>query len=117
MNDLQEPIDMAEVMEILDGDKKLLIECFDEFLSNMTQTLVEIQSAIEQKNALNLDEAAHKLKGSLGYMAAARAADIAYQLETMGKDQKLESARDMFKTLSYECEKVKEFMEQYKRDT
>jgi len=117
MNDLAGPIDMTEVMEILDGDEELLIECFDEFLSDMPQTLAEIQSAIEQKNALNLDEAAHKLKGSLRYMAAAQAADVAYQLEIMGKEQNLELSNDMFKTLSYECEKVKEFMEQYKTET
>jgi|GEM_PF-707511 len=117
MNDLTGPIDMKEVMEILDGDKELLIECFDEVLSNMPQTLAEIQTAIEQKNALNLDEAAHKLKGSLKYMAAAKAADVASQLEIMGKEQNLESADDTFKTLSYECEKVKEFMEQYKTET
>lgn len=114
MNDLEGPIDIAEVMEILDGDKELLIECFDEFLSDMPQMLAEIQSAIEQKNALNLGEAAHKLKGSLRYMAADQAADIACQLEIMGKQQNLELSDDMFKTLSYECEKVKEFMEQYK---
>ena len=117
MKDLVGPIDMEEVMEILDGDKELLIECFDEFLSNMPQTLAEIQSAIEQKNTLNLDEAAHRLKGSLRYMAAIQAADVAYQLEIMGKEQNLELADDTFKTLSYECEKVKEFMEQYKTGT
>ena len=117
MNDLKGPMDMEEVMEILDGDKELLIECFDEVLSNMPQTLAEIQTAIEQKSALNLDEAAHKLKGYLRYMAAAQAADVAYQLEIMGKEQNLESADDTFKALSYECEKVKEFMEQYKTET
>lgn len=114
MNDSAWPIDMGEVLEILDGDKELLIECFDEFLSDMPQTLAEIQSAIEQKNALRLDEAAHKLKGSLKYMAAAQAADVAYQLEMMGKEQNLELSDDTFKTLRYECKKVKEFMEQYK---
>ena len=113
MNDFAGPIDMAEVLEILDGDKELLIECFDEFLSDMPQTLAEIQRAIEQKNASSLDEAAHKLKGSLRYMAATQAADVAYQLEIMGKEQNLELSDDMFKTLSDECEKVKEFMEQY----
>lgn len=117
MGDITEPIDMAEVMEILDGDKELLIEGFDEFLSNLPQTLAEIQSAIEQGNASNLDESAHKLKGSLKYMAAVHAVDVAYQLEIMGKEQNLGSADDTFKTLCYECEKVKEFMKQYKEGT
>jgi HPt (histidine-containing phosphotransfer) domain-containing protein len=116
MNDLEGPIDIAEVMEIIGGDEELLIECFNDFLSDMPQTLDEIRSAIEQKNALNLNEAAHKLKGSLRYMAAAQAADVAYRLEIMGKEQKLELSNDMFKSLVYECEKVKKFMEQYKTE-
>jgi HPt (histidine-containing phosphotransfer) domain-containing protein len=116
MIDAKEPIDMKEIMEILDDDKELLIECFDEILNSMPQTLAEIQSAIEQGNASSLDEAAHKLKGSLKYIAAAHAADVAYQLEIMGKQQNLELSDDAFKTLIYECEKVKKFMEQYKAE-
>lgn len=105
---------MEEVMEILDGDKELLIECFDELLNSMPRMLAEIQSAIEQGNASSLDEAAHKLKGSLKYMAAAHATDVAYQLETMGKNKSLGAAYDIFRNLYDECEKVKDFMEQYK---
>ncbi|RZB36412.1 MAG: hypothetical protein SRB2_02237 [Desulfobacteraceae bacterium Eth-SRB2] len=114
MNNLAEPIDMKEVMEILDGDKELLIECFDELLNSMPQTLAEIQSAIEQGNASSLDEAAHKLKGSLKYMAAGTAADVAYQLKTMGKEENLSLADNIFSTLCEECEKVQDFMERYK---
>jgi HPt (histidine-containing phosphotransfer) domain-containing protein len=114
MNNLAGPIDMKEPMEILDGDKELLIECFDELLNSMPQTLAEIQSAIEQGNASSLDEAAHRLKGSLKYMAAAHAADVAYQLEIMGKDNSLGAAYDIFRNLYDECKKVKDFMQQYK---
>jgi len=114
MNNLAEPINMKEVMEILDGDKELLIECFDELLNLMPQTLAEIQSAIEQGNASSLDEAAHGLKGSLKYIAADHAADVAYQLEIMGKDNSLGGAYDIFRNLYEACEKVKDFMEQYK---
>ena len=114
MNNLAGPIDMKEVMENLDGDKELLIECFDEFLNSMPQTLAEIQSAIEQGNASSLDEAAHKLKGSLKYMAAAHASDVAYQLETIGRDNSLGAAYDILRNLYDECEKVKDFMERYK---
>ncbi len=107
-------IDMEELMEIMDGDKELLLDCFDEFLSSMPESLAEIQSSIEQGDASGLDESAHKLKGSLKYMAAEQAADIAYQLEAMGKEQNLVSANDTFKTLREECEKVKAFMVHYK---
>ena len=114
MNNLTGPIDMEEIMEILDGDKELLIECFDELLNSMPLALAEIQSAIEQGNASGLDQAAHSLKGSLKYMAAAHAADVAYQLETMGKDNSLGAAYDILRNLYEECEKVMDFMEQYR---
>ena len=114
MTDVTEPIDMKEIMEILDGDKELLIECFDELLNSMPQTLAEIQSAIEQGNASNLDESAHKLKGSLKYIAAETAADVAYQLETLGKEENLSQADNIFPTLCEECEKIKDFVKRYK---
>jgi HPt (histidine-containing phosphotransfer) domain-containing protein len=114
MNNLTEPIDMQEIMEILDGDKELLIECFDELLNSMPQMLVEIQSAIEKGNASSLDEAAHKLKGSLKYIAAGTAADVAYQLEIIGKEENLSLADNIFPALREECEKVKDFMKHYK---
>ena len=114
MTDVTKPIDMEEIMEILDDDKELLIECFDELLNSMPQTLAEIQSAIKEGNASSLDEAAHKFKGSLRYIAAGTAADVAYQLETMGKEENLSLADNIFSTLCEECEKVKDFMERYK---
>ncbi len=114
MDDITGPIDMTEVMEIVDGDQELLMECFDEFLSGMPQVLAEIQSSIEQNNASCLDESAHRLKGSLKYMAAGVAADAAYQLEVMGKGENLDIADDTFRILCEECEKVKDFMKQYK---
>jgi len=114
MTDVTKPIDMEEIMEILDDDKELLIECFDELLNSMPQTLAEIQSAIKEGNASSLDEAAHKFKGALRYIAAGTAADVAYQLETMGKEENLSLADNIFSTLCEECEKVKDFMERYK---
>jgi HPt (histidine-containing phosphotransfer) domain-containing protein len=114
MDDITGPIDLTEVMEIVDGDQKLLMECFDEFLSGMPQVLAEIQSSIEQNNASGLDESAHRLKGSLKYMAAGVAADVAYQLEVMGKEENLDLAHYTFRILCEECEKVKYFMKQYK---
>ena len=114
MDDITGPIDMTEVMEIVDGDQELLMECFDEFLSGMSQALAEIQSSIEQNNASGLDESAHRLKGSLKYMAAGVAADVAYQLEVMGKEENLDLPEDTVRILCEECEKVKDFMKQYK---
>jgi HPt (histidine-containing phosphotransfer) domain-containing protein len=115
MGDISEAIDMEGVMEIVDGDQELLKECFDEFQSSIPQVLAEIQSSIEQGDASGLDESAHRLKGSLKYMAAGTAANVAYQLEAMGKEENLGSANDTFRMLCDECEKVKDFMEQYKK--
>ena len=108
------PIDMTKVLEIVENDKELLIECFDAFLSSMPQMLAEIKGTIEQGDASGLDELAHRLKGSLIYMAAERAANVACQLETMGKEENLDFADDTFRVLCEECEKVKDFMEQNK---
>lgn len=114
MSNIIEPIDMEEVMEILGGDQELLIECFDELLSSLPRILVKIQSSIKLGDASGLDKSAHKLKGSLKYMAAGTAADVAYQLEVMGKEKNLGSANDTFRIFCDECDKVRDFMEQHK---
>ncbi len=77
-------VDLDELMEIMDNDTELIKECFDDFISDSPEMLQKIKDAIDGNDAENLGKSAHALKGSLKYLAANTAADIAYQLEAMG---------------------------------
>ncbi len=106
-------IDMDEVMEVMDDDEELLRECFDDFLKSMPEAINRIKASVVEDDASELDESAHKLKGTLRYLAANQAAEVAYQLEAMGKKNNLSNADEMLNNLEKECEKVKTFITKY----
>ena len=85
-----EIINLDELKEIMDNDMELIKECFDEFCIDWSEAFGNIAKAVNEKNASQLDEAAHKLKGTLRYLAADQAQQAAYELELAGKEQNLE---------------------------
>ncbi len=108
-----DPIDLKEALEIVDDDEELLQECFEDFIENAPGMINAINKAIDAGIAVDLVEAAHKFKGTLKYLAALPAADIAYELEAMGKQGDISKASDCLQTLIEECERIKEFMSNF----
>ncbi len=107
------PVDMVELMEVMDDDTELLQECFDDFLEEADEMLAQIKKSIDDGDSEALDESAHKLKGTLKYLAAGPASDEAYKLEKMGKNDNMASAGEVFEQLVVECASLKEFMKNY----
>ncbi|MDY6825090.1 MAG: Hpt domain-containing protein [Thermodesulfobacteriota bacterium] len=110
-----DPINIDEALEVMDGDSELLLECFDDFVEDMPGMLARIRNALDQEDKAELKIACHKLKGSLRYLAAARAADLAYKLEVTDDTGDLTNADDLFVTLQGECEKIQAFVQNYKQ--
>lgn len=113
MNDSNSPINMKELLEIMDDDQALLRECLDDFISDYPDMLHKIQSTIDQGHCAGLEQAAHAFKGTLAYLAAHSASEAAYQLEFMGKTGDLTQARDVFSILKEECLKIQDFISTY----
>ena len=107
------PINMGELFEIMDDDKELVKECFDEFIISAPGMLERVKNAIESGDSASLESSAHKIKGSLRYLAAEKASELASVLETMGKNGNIENADETFQNLEKECEKLKGFMAGY----
>ena len=107
------PIEMDELFEIMDGDMELLKECFDDFARYSSELLASIKNAIDAGDATDLNMTAHKFKGTLINLAANKGAEIASQLEAMGKDANLNHADESFQSLNAECERLKDFMGKY----
>jgi signal transduction histidine kinase/CheY-like chemotaxis protein/HPt (histidine-containing phosphotransfer) domain-containing protein len=106
-------IDIQEVLSIMDDNEDLMFECFDFFLSEYGDSLEKIKAALDAQDPEDLVQTAHKFKGTLKYLAALHTADIAYQLEMMGKEKQLAGAREIFEALSLECEQLKNFLTDY----
>ena len=106
-------VDETELNEIMDNDIALIKECFNDFIIEYPQILSDIKKAIKSQDASRLGTSAHKLKGSLKYLAAKPAAEIASQLEYMGKKETLDKSQDIYINLETECQKLQVFMEAY----
>ena len=105
-----EAININELKEIMDDDVELIQDCFTEFLNEWPVQYVDIKQAIMTQDAQALDESAHKLKGTLRYLAAESAADAAYALEMAGKENKLEGSEQKLDNLKDACQQVVEYI-------
>jgi len=107
-------IDLNELKEIMDYDMELIQDCFSSFIDDMPQIFEEIEKAVLEKNTQELDASAHKLEGSLRYLAAESAAEAAHDIETAGKENKLKDLDGKFETLKNECRKVTDYINNFK---
>jgi len=80
-------INLDELKEIMDNDMELIQECFEEFRNDWPEAFGNVANAVQARDASQLDEAAHKIKGTLRYLAAEQASQAAYELELAGKEQ------------------------------
>jgi len=107
-------IDLDELKEIMDNDMELIKECFDEFKKDWQEAFGDIAKAIKAKDASLLDEAAHKLKGTLGYLAAEPARQAAYDLELAGKENAIEALDEKLALLEKKGLEVINYIDNFK---
>ncbi len=88
-----------------DGDAELVVELLTMFRESSKEMIRAIEEAIKSASAGELKVAAHTLKGSLGNLGAAAAADVAQRLETMGLDGDLAGATEALERLVEEVDR------------
>jgi two-component system, sensor histidine kinase and response regulator len=88
---------ITKARENVGGDEALLRELLQIFLQESPKQLAVLEHAIETASAASVESVAHTLKGELGYLGLAEAADQARDLERMGHDRALKSAPDVFR--------------------
>lgn len=95
-------LDWQAALRNLDGDEELLIELSEMFLTQCPELLAEIEKAISAKQAMDLQRAAHTLKGSAHIIGAQAVAAAALRLEEIGREEKSETAAPSLRTLESE---------------
>ncbi|SHI64255.1 Signal transduction histidine kinase [Desulfatibacillum alkenivorans DSM 16219] len=104
------PLSMEAALEIMGGDQELLDDCLKTFMNDVDVSVGNIAASLKSQDAEALHAAAHKYKGTLKYICADIASDLAFQLETMGKNDELADAADILATLEAETQRIKEFI-------
>jgi len=99
-------IDTAELKEIMNGSNSLLLKCVGTFSSTYEVILTQIKADIAGCRYPELKKNAHKLKGTLKYLAATAAVEMLKSLEKMAMGQDVSKAEKVFSMLEIECDKI-----------
>jgi PAS domain S-box-containing protein len=96
------PFDLDEALARVEGDMELLSEMADLLIEDSPGLMADIREAIEHGDAERLGRAAHTLKGAVSALSAQGAANLAFRLETLGREGDLEKAEGAYIDLDRE---------------
>lgn len=98
-------------LEYSGGDKELLQEIARLFLDDSRIRLEEIREGLRKGDPSAVEHAAHKLRGSLGALAARPAADVAQGLESLAARGDLLEAERAVAALDFEVARLRPAIE------
>jgi len=99
-------IEVADLLERVDGDRDLLLELARMFREDAPTLLANVRQAASARDAAALERAAHALKGSCSNFGAAAARDAAFALEQRGRSHHLERIDEHVEVVEYEIERL-----------
>lgn len=92
-------IDWSVALEATGGDVPLLVDVLRAFCEETPRLVGELQQAIGAQDAALVRRAAHTIKNSMYTLGAVASGDLAYSIETAGRDSQLLDAGHMLPTL------------------
>ena len=104
------PIDLCEALRVVDGDIELLQDVIALFLDECPDRLSDLEEALVEQDAQDIERAAYRLKGILGNVGARVALSLAEQLEMMGENGRLNAWEDVWVELKLEITNVIQFV-------
>ena len=104
-----EPLPPAiDLQSIIDaGMADIIPRLIEIFLESAPSDINKARAALHASDATDLEEAAHKLKGSSGNLGATRLRDLCQQLENLGREGSLQNAHELFASLEEEFARVR----------
>jgi CheY-like chemotaxis protein len=99
-------LDRATALKRVGGDRQLLAEIVQLFVSQCPRWLADIRLAVAQGDAILLYRTAHTLKGAVGNFGAAEACLEAQRLERLGREGNLKEAADICTALERQIERL-----------
>ncbi|MFZ1947687.1 MAG: response regulator, partial [bacterium] len=100
-------IDWLGAIAHLEGDVELLREIAAMFLEQCPSLVARVREAVAMKDSVQIERAAHTVKGSVGNFAAKAAFEAAQRLEKIGRDGSLDQAEAARAMLENELERLK----------
>lgn len=98
--------DLDAVLKALEGDRELLLRMIQVFLKENGALLERTRQAVLNRDAIEVERAAHTLRGALANFAAATAGRTARRLEESGAQGDWQTAASAHAELEKEMEDV-----------
>ncbi|MFC3285714.1 response regulator [Litchfieldella rifensis] len=108
-------LDWEGALHNLEGNRQLLDEMAELFCQESPGLMVEIETAITERDAVALRRAAHTLKGAALVVGARSVGDAAAELETMARSGELGGAAKAFDTLKERLTELEPVLEAVRR--
>lgn len=103
-----------ELMENFKGDEDILLDLIENFLERKNEILNIISISINTKNASELRQSAHRLKGTISNFYSIRLSEICSDLEKRGESNNFENIELVYndlisniENLCFEIQKLK----------
>ena len=110
-------IDWLAAIAHLEGDVELLKEIAGMFLDQCPDLVARARDAVAKADPVEIERAAHTIKGSVGNFAAKAAFEAARRLERIGRDGTLDEAEEAQAALEAELERLKPALVTLGRET
>ncbi len=98
--------DEQAALASVNGDQKLLREIIELFLDDCPRVMGELASALAARDTVAVRRLAHTLKNSMGYLGMKDAYDCALRLEKLARDDQLDGAETVWRTLAHQLERL-----------
>jgi len=105
-----EPLDLRDAMERLEGDRALLDELLNLFLEDCPPKLEGLRQAIDRDDMEAVHGLGHALKGAAANLSLGPIRAAAYRIECAGKEGRVADARSAIEELEAEFERLKEYL-------
>jgi HPt (histidine-containing phosphotransfer) domain-containing protein len=100
--------DLDKLLDRVDGDMEFLQETLEMLEEDSVRLLADIRSAIDAREASALVQPAHALKGILSNFCSTVAESFAWQIETMGRESRLDGVAEALEQLDRETRRLKD---------
>jgi len=97
-------VNVNKILERVDGDVELLTEVIDLFFAEIGVQLLEIKSAIADRNNTTVEHIAHAVKGAISNFGVESVTKAALQLEMIGRSGNLAQAEEAYAVLVAEID-------------
>jgi len=105
-----EPLDLRDAMERLEGDRALLDELLNLFLEDCPPKLDGLHQAVEREDMEAVHGLGHAVKGAAANLSLGPIREAAYRVECAGKEGRVADARKAIQELEAEFERLKEYL-------